>query len=118
MRLGTAPDENVETMASPIRGTGAERAVEVRAWALLLSVGLPDAAVTDAKPDGALHLLWFWGTMRLGLWVRVGDATTWEIKDGGRFGCRVAQGRIRYDGDPRPRDVQRLRRAIKLHGAA
>lgn len=64
MRLGTAPDENVETMASPIRGTGAERVVEVRAWALLLSVGLPDAAVTDAKADGALHLLWFWGIVR------------------------------------------------------
>lgn len=102
---------DVEHMASPIRGTGAPRALELRAWALLLVAGLPDPAVAAPRPDGALHLIWRRMPAVLKMWVRTGNASSWEVMLDGR---RLAGGYIRYEGDdPRGADVQRLRRAIE-----
>jgi hypothetical protein len=109
-------------LIAPIRGSGAPRMLELRGWVLLLALEwaadwtdgrLPDPAVIDPRPDGALHLLWRSGHVKLGVWVRSGAKdSTWEVKQGGR---RQAQGRIRFvDKEPHPADVTRISRAFAL----
>lgn len=79
--------------AKPIRAPG-PAALAARAWALLLECGLPDPMVVDVRPDGALHLIWWWGHCRLNLWVRLGKRSTWELKVSGQ---RLRQAkRVRF----------------------